>query len=116
MALLAPSGALPRHSNDAGFMLVEVIITCLIMGIAAAGLLGAFDASRREASYAEKQATGSVIADKELQRITALTWEGMALTSASRWTAHSTSPTDPTSSLSAGPCLATASLPAHSPC
>jgi Tfp pilus assembly protein PilV len=116
MARQAQSRPLLRHSDEAGFMLVEVIITCLILAIAAAGLFNAFDASRREASYSEKQDTGAVIADKELQRITALTWEGMALNSASSWKAQSASPTDPTSYLSDGPCDVSANLPAHSPC
>jgi prepilin-type N-terminal cleavage/methylation domain-containing protein len=107
------AGLHPRAER--GMTMIETVIAIMLLAVAASGLLGAFDASRREASYSEKQTTGTAIADEELQRITSQPWKKIALKSGT-WTANSSSPTDPTSYLSAGPCDEPDTLPAHSPC
>ena len=106
----------PRIASEVGFTLIEVMVATLLLAVSAAGLLRAFDSARNEASYSEKQNTAAAIADGELQRITALPWSEMSLNKASSWTPKSSSPADPTSYLSAGPCAVSASLPQHEPC
>ena len=43
--------------------MIETVIAIMLLGIAASGLLGAFDAARRETSYSEKQTTATAIAE-----------------------------------------------------
>jgi type II secretory pathway pseudopilin PulG len=105
-----------RRSGEAGYILIEVMVAAALIAIASAVLLGAFDSSRLEASYSEKQNTGAAIADEALQRITSLKWSEISLNKASSWTAGSTKSTDPTSYLSPGPCDTAANLTQHEPC
>jgi len=101
--------------DERGFAMIEVVVAIMLLAIAASGLLGAFDATRREASYSEKQTTGAAIADEEVQRITALPWNKIAMKSGT-WSPESSSPTDPTSYLSTAECDTADSLPSYSPC
>jgi Tfp pilus assembly protein PilV len=103
------------HAED-GFMLIETVLALVILVIGVIGVLGAFDSARREASYSERRNTAAATAEQELLRITALPWTKIALNSASSWTSNSSSATDPTSYLSAGPCVTSANLPQHEPC
>jgi len=106
-----------RHSD--GFTLVEVLVATLIIALAAAGLLTAFNGARHEATYSEKQNVAAAVAEQEVQRITSLPWEQIALNSEATWSALSASADDPTSYLSAGPCPApsgTPEAPQQKPC
>jgi prepilin-type N-terminal cleavage/methylation domain-containing protein len=100
-----------------GMTLVEALVASLILAIAAAGLLGAFDAGREEANYSEKHNTATAIAEKEIVRLTALPWKQVAnnTTEVEGWTVGSSS-TDPTHYFSKGKCVETATLPSHEPC
>jgi type II secretory pathway pseudopilin PulG len=97
-------------------MLIEVLVAALMIAIAASGLLVALNGARSEGSYSELLNTGAAVADKEIQRITALKWSEMSLNAAASWTAKSSSTTDPSSYLSAGPCDESVSLPQYKPC
>lgn len=92
-------------------MLIEVMVAAMLLAIASAGLLSAFDGSRIETSYSEKQNTAASIAEGELQRITAQPWEQIALNEEASWTAKSASTTDPSYYLKAGPCSPEAGTP-----
>lgn len=97
--------------------LVEALVATLILSIAAAGLLSAFDAARRSTSYSELHNVATQAAERELLRVTSLKWEQIALNSGLTWASGSSLTTNPTHYISAGACDTSVSLPGTSgPC
>lgn len=119
MSLISTRRLPHRMCREGGYTMIEVLVATLMIALAAAGLLGAFSGARQQATYSEKQNVATAVAEQELQRITSLPWEQIALNSGATWTAKSSSATDPTSYLSAGPCPAatgTPPAPQEKPC
>lgn len=117
-AARSASPARLRHALLAqeGMTLIEALVAAVILAIASAGLLSAFDAGRTSTSYAEEQNVANSIAERELVRITALPWAQIALAEpASKWKAKSASATDPTSYIKSEPCDKGVTLPTNGP-
>jgi Tfp pilus assembly protein PilV len=80
--------------REEGFTVIEVLVATLVLVIGLIGTLGAFDSSRDLTSSAEAHQSASAVADQELQRVEALSWTNLALT---------TVPTRPTGVTSSNP-------------
>lgn len=93
--------------------LIEVLVAVLILSIAAAGTLSAFDAGRRSVGYSELHSIATQAAEREMQRVTSLPWEDIALNASyeSTWGAPSSSTTNPTYYLSSAECDTLVTLP-----
>jgi hypothetical protein len=96
--------------------LVEVMVASLLLAIAAAGLLGSFDAGRKGTSYSEMHNVANAIAEREVLRLTALPWAQIANNETHEPKAESTSSTDPSSYIKSGECAEGKVLPRHKPC
>jgi len=102
--------------EERGMTLFEVLMATLILAIASSGLLSAFDAGRRSISYSELHSVATQVGERELQRVSSLKWEQIALNKELSWASGSSSTTDPTHYLSAVECDASVALPSHKPC
>jgi hypothetical protein len=96
--------------------LVEVAVAGMLLALAAAGLFGAFDAGRRATSYSEEHNVANAIAEREIQRITALPWKDIANNETHQPSAESSSATDPSSYIKSAECDVGKVLPRHKPC
>lgn len=96
--------------------LVEVLVATLILSVAAAGLLGAFDAARDTTSYTEKHNVATALAEREIERITALPWKAIANYEAEPPASESSSSTNPSFYVKSGECQLGKVLPSHTHC
>jgi Tfp pilus assembly protein PilV len=117
MPLSAPSSyTREKGAGECGLTLIEAIVATLIISLAAAGLLSAFDTARRDTSYSELHNVATQAAERELQRIAAQKWEEIALNKKHTWAPESSSTANPTYYISAAECDSTVSLPNYKPC
>jgi len=85
--------------EESGFTLLELMIAALVLSIGIIAIVGVFDSSRRLTTVAEKKEVAAHHAEAELERIQALPFSAVALTSTP---AHSTDSTNPDYYVSSG--------------
>lgn len=61
--------------------LVEALIASLVLAVGVIGSVGAMDAARTSATRAEARETAAARAEREVERLRAVPWEQLALTS-----------------------------------
>ncbi len=89
--------ALKRHSAArSGFTVIEVLVATLILTIGIVGLITSFTSSQALGTSAEAHQTAAALAEAELERLHALSWEYLGLTSAEIPTRSSASGAEPT--------------------
>src|SRR2546423_1884918 len=86
--------------DESGFMLLEVMVAALILAIGILAVVGVFDSSRRLTTISEKNEVIAHRAELELERIQAMPFAAVALTSTP---AHSTDSGDPDFYVSGSP-------------
>jgi hypothetical protein len=96
--------------------LIEVLFATVILAIASAGLIGAFDSARHETSYSEKRNTATALAEGEILRLTALPWNEVANNKEKPPSSESSSTTNPSHYVVSGKCDEPHPLPNHEPC
>ncbi len=84
--------ALRRPRSQSGFTLVEVIIATFVLVVGVLSVLAGYSASRKLTLVAERRATMSHLAQREVERLQALTFAELAMKSSPT---HSTEPTNP---------------------
>jgi type II secretory pathway pseudopilin PulG len=104
------------RAGEGGMTLLEVMFATLILAIAAAGVVGSFNAARNETSYSEKRNTATVLAEQEILRLTALPWNEIANNKESPPTSESASTTNPSHYVVAGKCAEHTLPPPREPC
>ena len=70
------------RSSERGFTLIEILIAALLAAVGITAVIGTFDSSRRLVSSAEQVEAASHQGEREMERILALPYEDIALTSA----------------------------------
>src|SRR2546426_6869104 len=86
--------------DEGGFTLLEVMVAALILAIGILAVVGVFDSSRRLTTISEENEVVAHRAELELERIQAMPFSGVALTSTP---AHSTDASDPDFYVSGSP-------------
>ena len=88
----APSALRRRGSSEDGFTLVEILMALLITSVGIMAVVRVLDTSRALTTQAEKNEVASHIAEREIERVSALPFSEIALAALP---SHSTSPSSP---------------------
>jgi prepilin-type N-terminal cleavage/methylation domain-containing protein len=91
---------LRRLAAESGFTMVELLMAMVLVAVALGALVSTLETSRRLVTVAEKQETAVHQAERELERILALPYTAVALSSAPG--APSGDPDDPRTFVTAG--------------
>lgn len=100
-----------RLRAQSGLTLIEVLMATMVLSIGLAGLLSAFDGGRRATSYSELHSVATGAAERELQRVSSLEWNKLAMKPG----AYTASEATPTTYLQNSACDPTNTLPTHGP-
>ena len=71
-----------RLRSEAGFSLIELVVAAALAAVALTAMIGTFDGSRDAISGAERLNTATHVGEQELERIAAMDYHDIGLTSA----------------------------------